>query len=123
MEPLRNDGSNFVTWYRNLRGVLIQNNVTYVLEQFLEDAPGNLASVETKDAFHRRRNIWIDVQVTMYVCMEDELKNEFRHMEPIVMMVALKVLFENQVKHEQYKQLDMFLSLKMEEHTCLETHL
>ena len=39
------------------------------------------------------------------------------------MMDALKVLLMNQVKHEQYKQLDMFLSLKMEEHTCLETHL
>ena len=39
------------------------------------------------------------------------------------MMDALKVIFMNQVKHEQYKQLDMFLSLKMEEHTCLERHL
>ena len=39
------------------------------------------------------------------------------------MMDALKVLFMNQVKHEQYKQLDMFLSLKMEEHTCLKTYL
>ena len=69
MEPLRNDGSNYITWSRNLKGVLFQNDVTYVLEQFLEDAPGNLASVETKDAFRRRRDIWIDVQVTMYHSM------------------------------------------------------
>ena len=112
-----------MTWFRNLRNVLYQNDVSYVLREFLEDAPGNLASAETKDAFRRRREIWIDVRVMMYLCMEDELKNEFRHMEPIVMIDALKDLFKNQVKHEQYKQLDKFLSLKMEEHTCLETHL
>ena len=112
-----------MTWFRNLKDVLFQNNVSYVLGEFLEDAPGNLASAEAKDDFRRHRDIWIDVQVTMYVSMEDELKNAYRHMEPIVMIDALKVLFEDQIKHEQYKQLDMFLSLQMEEHTCLETHL
>ena len=86
-----------MTWFRNLRNVLFQNDVSYVLEQFLEDAPGNLASVETKDAF-RRRGIWIDVQVTMYHNMEDELKNAHRHLEPIAMIDALKVLFEDQIK-------------------------
>ena len=55
--------------------------------------------------------------------MEDELKNAHRHLEPIAMIDALRVLFEDQIKREQFKQLDMFLSLKMEEHTCLETHL
>ena len=94
-----------------------------MLGEFLEDASGNLASAEMKDAFRHRCEIWIDVQVMMYLSMEDELKNEYRHMEPIAMIDALKVLFENQVKREQYKQLDKFLSLKMEEHTCLETHL
>ena len=72
MEPLRNDGSNYITWYRNLYGVLVQNNVTYVLENFLEDAPGNLASAEAKDAFRHRRDIWMDVQITMYHSMEHQ---------------------------------------------------
>ena len=123
MEPLRNNGSNYMTWYRNLHGVLVQNNVTYVLENFLEDAPGNLASAEAKDAFRRRRDIWMDVQITMYWSMEDELKNAHRHLEPIAMIDALRVLFEDQIKREQFKQLDGFLSFRMEEHTCLETHL
>ena len=120
---LSNDGSNFMTWFRNLKDVLYQNNISYVIGEFLGDAPGNFASAEAKEDFRLRREIWISVQVTMYVCMENELKNEYHHMEPIVMIDALKVLFENQVKHEQYKQLDKFLSLKMEEHTYLETHL
>ena len=59
----------------------------------------------------------------MSVSMEPELKAQFQDMEPIVMMNSLKAHFIDQIKIEQFKQLDDFLSLKMEEHTCLETHL
>ena len=83
MEPLRNDGSNYITWYRNLYGALVQNNVTYVLEDFLEDAPGNLASAEAKDAFRLRRDIWMDVQITMCHSMENELKMSFAIWSPL----------------------------------------
>ena len=108
---LRNDGSNFMTWFRNLKDVLYQNDISYVIGEFLGDAPGNSASAEAKEDFRQRREIWRSFQITMYVCMDHELKNEFRHMEPIVMIDALKVRFLNQMKHEQYKQLDKFLSL------------
>ena len=80
-----------------------------MIGEFLGDAPGNFASAEAKDDFRQHREIWTSVQFTMYVCMKMSWKKSFRHMEPIVMMDALKVLFMNQVKHEQYKQLDMFL--------------
>ena len=94
-----------------------------MIGEFLGDAPGNFASAEAKDDFRQRREIWTSVQFMMHVCMKMSWKKSFRHMEPIVMMDALKVLFMNQVKHELYKKLDMFPSQKMEEHTCLETHL
>ena len=53
---------------------------------------------EAKEDFRQRREVWRSVQITMYVCMDHELKNEFRHMEPIVMIYGLKVLFLNQMK-------------------------
>ena len=59
----------------------------------------------------------------MSVSMEPELKAQFQHMEPYVMMDALKTHSIDQMKLEQFEQLDKFLSLQMEEHTCLETHL
>ena len=112
-----------MTWYRNLKDVLYQNNISYVIGEPLGDKPGDSASAEAKEDFRQRREIWRSVQIAMSVCMDDELETEFRHMEPIVMIDALKIRFMNRVKLEQYKQLDNFLSLKMEEHTCLETHL
>ena len=41
-ESLRNDGSNFMTWYRDLKGVLFQNNIPYVIQEFLGDKTGKL---------------------------------------------------------------------------------
>ena len=60
-----------------------------MIGEFLGDAPGNFASAEAKDDFRQHREIWTSVQFTMYVYIENEVKNEFRHMEPIVMMDAL----------------------------------
>ena len=58
---LRNDGSNFMTWYRNLKGVLYQNDISYVIEEFLGDKPGNSASAEAKEDFCQRRDIFMSV--------------------------------------------------------------
>ena len=90
---LRDDGSNFMTWYRNLKDDLYQNDISYVIGEFLGVGPGNFASAEAKEDFRQRRDIWNSVQVTMYCCMDHELKSEFRHMEPIVMIDALKTWF------------------------------
>ena len=53
-----------------------------MIGEFLGDAPGNFASVEAKDDFRQHRVIWIDVQVMMYVCMENELKMSFAIWSP-----------------------------------------
>ena len=108
-ESLQNDGSNFMEWYRNLKGVLYQNDISYVIEEFLGDNPGNFASAEAREEFRQRRDIFRSVQYTMFGCMNHELKNHFRHMEPFVMMNALKTWFVRQVKLEQFEQLDNFL--------------
>ena len=60
-ESLRNDGSNFMKWYRNLKGVLYQNDISYMIEEFLGDNPGNSASAEAKEDFRQRRDIFMSV--------------------------------------------------------------
>ena len=39
------------------------------------------------------------------------------------MIDAIKTHFRDELKREQFKQLRMFQTIHMEEHTCLETHL
>ena len=72
-----------MTWFRNLKDVLYQNNVSYVIGEFLGDAPGNFASTEAKDDFRQCRVIWTSVQSTMYVCMKNELKMSFAIWSPL----------------------------------------
>ena len=59
----------------------------------------------------------------MTVCLAPELKELFRRKEPSVMMDAIKTHFGDELKREQLRQLRMFQTIHMEEHTCLETHL
>ena len=86
-------GSNFIDWYEKLRGILSHNNILYVIEEFLVDAPDDSASEEEDEAFRQRHDIFIDVQSTMSVSMKPELKAPFQHMDPFEMMDAAKAHF------------------------------
>ena len=66
-----------MTWYRNLKGVLYQNDISYMIEEFLGDKPGNSASAEAKEDFRQRRDIFMSVQCMMFGCMDHELKMSF----------------------------------------------
>ena len=60
-EKLQNDGSNFMTRFRNLKDILYQTNISYVIGEFLGDGPGNFASAEAKEDFCQYREIWRSV--------------------------------------------------------------
>ena len=59
----------------------------------------------------------------MTVCLAPELKERFRRKEPSVMIDAIKTHFGDELKCEQFRQLRMFQTIHMEQHTCLKTHL
>ena len=59
----------------------------------------------------------------MTVCLAPDLKEMFRRKEPSVMMDAIKTHFGDELKREKFRQLRMFQTIHMEEHTCLKTHL
>lgn len=117
------DGSNLIYWYELLRETLKHNSILYVIEENLGDGPGDFSTVEEDEAFSLRRDTYIYVQETMIVSLDYELRPLFQGLEPYDMITAIKAHFVSEIKYEQYKQLDKFLSFKMEEQTCLETHL
>jgi hypothetical protein len=117
------DGSNFIYWYNKLRDTLIHNNLLYVIEEALGEEPDDSASEEDDEEFRQRRDIFLEVQTIMSICLAPELKALFRDLEPYDMIEAIKTHFVDKIKLEQFRQLRMFYSLQLEEHTCLETHL
>ena len=48
-EKLKTDGSNFMTWYRTLRILLVPHKMSYVLEAALGDEPADTATQDEKN--------------------------------------------------------------------------
>ena len=122
-EELKVDGSNFIDWYQRLRGILYVNDVLHVIQEPLGDAPDDSASEEEYEEYSTRRTLFIVVQCTMLYSMELELRVCFKNTNTYDMTDELKALFISQVKVAQYECLDEFLSMKIEENTCLDSHL
>ena len=120
---LRDDGSNFINWYQDLRHVLRVNDILYVIKEPLGDKPGASASQEEDDAYRARQDTFITIQCTMTRSMTSELKSRFKDLETYEMIVELKAVFIEQVRLIKFKCLNGFLSTRMEENTCLESHL
>ena len=58
-EELKSDGSNFIDWYQCFRGLLYVNDVLYVIQEPLGDAPDESASEEEHNEFRARRDMYI----------------------------------------------------------------
>ena len=122
-EELKFDGSNFIDWYQRLRDTLISNDLLYVIQEPLGDEPRDSASENDNGDYRDRRDISIAVQNTMLHTMESELRVRFSNTNAYEMVDELKALFASQVRVMKCEYLDKFLSMKMEENTCLESHL
>src|SRR5215216_6376553 len=64
-EKLKNNGSNFADWFRNLRIVLTAGNLTYVLDAPLGDPPAATATDEVKNVYLARKTQYSTVQCAM----------------------------------------------------------
>ena len=122
-EELKSDGSNFIDWYQRLRGVLLQNDLLYIIEEPLGDAPDYSASEDDRDEYYGRRDSAIAVQVMMLNTMVAGMRGRYQNTYPFEMVDELKTLFAPQVRLMKFECLNEFLSTKMEENTCLESHL
>jgi len=122
-EELKADGSNFIDWYQRLRDILNSNELLYVIQEPLGDEPEESASEDDNDDYRTRRDLFIIVQCAMLCSMDSELRVRFSNTNAYDMVDELKALFISQVRVMKYEYLDEFLSTKMEENTCLESHL
>jgi hypothetical protein len=72
-EKLKNNGSNFTNWFRNLRIILAGRQKAYVLEQALGDPPAKEASTDEKAVYQSRKDDYGVIKSTMLYAMEPEL--------------------------------------------------
>ena len=92
-EKLRNNGSNFTNWFRNLRIILYGGQKDYVLENALGDAPAATAPADEKAVYQSRKDDYGVIKSTMLFAMESDLQNRFEEFAgPFEILEELKTI-------------------------------
>ena len=92
-EKLKTGGSNFNTWFRTLRILLVPQKMIYVLEAPLGVEPEAIASQDDKNVYQSRVDDFSIVQSGMLYAMEPELQKHFENMSAFEIIKDLKAVF------------------------------
>ena len=122
-ERLKVDGSNFVDWYLRLRTSLKRVNILFIIERHVGDPPDNNGDEQEMVDYYVRQQKYFVVKDVMEHSMSHELSNQFRETSAYDMIDTLKSMFIFQFRVARFELEKQFLSTKMEENTCLKTHL
>src|SRR3954470_22080273 len=91
-EKLKNNGSNFADWFRNLRIVLNAGNLTYVLDAPLGEPPAATATNEVKNVYLTQKNQYSTVQCAILYGLESDLQKSFENQDPYDIVHELKII-------------------------------
>lgn len=80
-DKLKENGSNFLDWFRSLRIVLKQERKLYVLDDPIPEEPASDATKAVKDKYKKLLDDSIDVGCLMLATMCPELQKDLEHME------------------------------------------
>src|SRR3954465_9026886 len=122
-EKLKNNGSNFTNWFRNLRIILSGGQKDYVLENALGDAPAVDAPADEKSVYQLRKDDYGVIKSTMLFAMELDLQNRFEdYPGPFEILEELKTMFQTQALSKRYEISEKFFNCKMEEGSSVSEH-
>ena len=122
-ETLKVDGSNFVDWYLRLRAMLKRRFALHVIQGHVGNPPELSADEQEINDFRTRRELYFLVKYVMIHSMAVELRLHFENSSAYDIVDELKSMFISQFRVARFELENEFLSTKMEEHTCLETHV
>ncbi len=122
-EKLKNNGSNFTNWFRNLRIILTGGQKAYVLESAIGNPPPATAPTDELNVYMARKDDYAAIKSTMLYAMEPELQNRFEDFDgPFEIVEELKTMFQTQARAERYEISEKFFTCKMEEGSSVSEH-
>ena len=99
---LKDDGSNYMDWVRNLRIILIAAQKNYVLEAPLGVPPAP-TTLDIMNAWQSRVYDYSIVQCAMLYGLESGLQRRFEHHGAYEMFQELKLIFQANARVERYE--------------------
>ena len=119
---LKDDGSNYTDWVRNLRIIIIAAQKNYVLEAPLGDKPPS-ADAHALNVWQSRSDDYTIVQCAMLYGLEPGLQRRFERHGAYEMFQELKLIFQANARIERYEVSNKFYSCKMEENSSVSEHI
>ena len=107
---LKDDGSNYTDWVRNLRIILIAAQKSYVLEAPLGARPAADATDNVKNIWQSKVDDYSIVQCAMLYGLEPRLQRRFEHHGAYEMFQELKLIFQANTRVERYEVSNKFYS-------------
>ena len=120
---LKDDGSNYTDWVRNLRIILITAQKSYVVEAPLGARPTADATDDVKNVWQSKADDYSIVQCVMLYGLEPGLQRRFERHGAYEMFQELKLIFQANVRIERYEVSNKFYSCKMEENSSVSEHI
>src|SRR3990170_7270143 len=120
---LKDDGSNYTDWVRNLRIILIAAQKNYVLEAPLGARPAAGATPDVVNAWQSKADDYSIVQCAMLYGLEPGLQQRFERHGAYEMFQELKLIFQANARTERYEVSNKFYSCKMEENSSVSEHI
>ncbi|KAI3718805.1 hypothetical protein L6452_19689 [Arctium lappa] len=105
------------------RIVLKAEKKLYVLEQKIPEEPNSSAPRTERDTFKKHDEDALDVSCLMLITMEPELQKQHENMGAFDMIEHLKLLFQEQARHERYETSMELFRCRMSEGSPVGTHM
>ena len=120
---LKDDGSNYTDWVRNLRIILIAAHKNYIREAPLGARPAADATDDVKNIWRNKADDYSIVQCAMLYGLESGLQRRFERHGAYEMFQDLKLIFQANGRVERYDVSNKFYSCKMEENSSVSEHI
>jgi len=120
---LKDDGSNYADWVRNLKLILEASKKAYVLNAPLGDPPAPAAAQDILNVWQTRSDDYSLVRCGMLYNLEMGLQRRFEQHGAYEMFQELKLVFQAHARVERYEVSDKFFSCKMEENSSVSEHI
>ena len=120
---LKDDGSNYTDWVRNLRIILIAARKNYVFDVLLGDRPTAGADADVMNVWQVRSDDYTIVQCAMLYGLELGLQRCFERHGAYEMFQELKLIFQANAWVGRYEVSNKFFRCKMEEKSSVSEHI
>src|ERR1041385_4545636 len=122
-ERLKENGSNFVSWYLRLRAVLKRANLSFLTKDHVGNPPANDMDARAATDYQDCQRTYAISKSVIEPSIPQALREEYAELDTYDMIDELKSLYMHQFRVARFELENEFLSTNMEEGSCLKAHL